>query len=346
MEIKSEKDIDYFLKYEYHKPNLTIKKSSSLDQIVVFCGKNINQILVSQINQLAKFTLQRNLLICITDRKDLKDFKLHKSIKKINLITREELIPKSETSINYLINELNSFSAILKDSKYQSFTHITRMRKDIFIDLYKFINYLESIPFLSKRYRYITTEESTNLMRRFCISDQFFTIPIESIKEKNYELKTKNKSRIKNWFWYRQPYEIFKNNHQPEQWLWLNILAYSEIDLKRTCTLKEYIEFLNKNILVLKTSQIGYFWTRGGSFYLKNWAKFAPDGEYLMQSTYPLKDFISYGSFLKNIFIQEKFIRFLYLYRLFFFIEKFVKLIFLFLWNIGKIIFYFLFKKK
>tara|TARA_B100000886_G_scaffold154148_1_gene104919 strand:- start:1189 stop:2226 length:1038 start_codon:yes stop_codon:yes gene_type:complete len=345
MEIKLKKDIDYFLKYEYHGSNSTIFNSSSLDQIVIFCGKNINQTLVSQINQLAKCTLKRNLLICITDRKDLNDFKLHKSIKKINLITREELIPKSETSINYLINELNSFSAILKDSKYQSFTHITRMRKDIFIDLYKFINYLESIPFLSKRYRYITTEDSTNLMRRFCISDQFFTIPIESIKEKNYEFKTKNRSRIKNWFWYRQPYEIFKNNHQPEQWLWLNILGCSSIDLKKSCSLKEYIEFLNTNILVLKTSQIGYFWTRGGSFYLNNWPKFSPHGEYLMKSTYPLKDFISYKSFFKNIFIQEKFIKFLYFYRLFFFICKFVKLIFLCIWNIGKIIFYFLFKK-
>ena len=69
------------------------------------------------------------------------------------------------------------------------------------------------------------------------------------------------------------PNEIFKNDYQMEQWVWINFLNNSEKKLDNNCSFRDYLDFLNKNILVLTTKQIGYLWNRSSNFYYHNWSE-------------------------------------------------------------------------
>ena len=132
--------------------------------------------LCNQINFIAYNYGNNNLLIGITDRGDLTNFNFHENVHLIPLYICEEDIPVGYMSENFLFCELKSINLYLKNLK-EEFKYFTRMRKDVFLFVSDFINYLSLVPSLTKKYSYISVDQSSNLLRKFCISDQFFTIP-------------------------------------------------------------------------------------------------------------------------------------------------------------------------
>ena len=99
---------------------------------------------------------------------------------------------------NFLISELKSTSLFIEKSFNDELLFISRLRKDIFIDINVFINYLKSVPILKKNFRYICSEESTNLMRINCISDVFFTLDIQEFLSMKIPYRNKENNPIIN----------------------------------------------------------------------------------------------------------------------------------------------------
>ncbi len=301
---------------------------SKLKHIVVFCGMGITNVLCDQLNYLSELTKSSDLIIGITDRNDLEKSKLNRSIHKIPMICKEEDVPIGIKAENYLFCELQSIAHYLKENNLYRYEYFTRMRKDIFLILEDFINYLESVPSLNKRYSFITTDQSTNLLRRFCISDQFFTIPLNLINTIPYRIVPN--TRFLFWWHLRhiKPHEIFKNDQQMEQWVWINIIKNSNLKLSKDCTYEEYLYYLDKNILVLPTKQIGYLWNRSSDIYFHNWVRYPPRGRGLLLSTKPLRNYTSYSSFISPLLLKEHMIGFLKFFRYLIFLKKLLRFIF------------------
>ena len=300
-----------------------INHETSFRHLIVFCGKGLNFDFINNLNLLAKLTHKNSLYIGITDRGDLDDFEIDDSIYKIPLCISESNIPESYFAENFLISELKSISNFVKKYFKDELLFISRLRKDIFIDIDVFINYLSCVPILKKNFRYICSEESTNLMRINCISDVFFTLDIKEFLSMEIPYRQKVNNPISNWFWYRQPYEIFKNDHYAEQWLWKNIFLNNNIDsslFKENYA--EYFNFLETNFLILSPSNIGYRFTRGSKFNLLNQSRFLPKGKYFFSNTNPLTDFVSYNSFFCKLNKDKYFIRFIKKYKKNFLLQK------------------------
>lgn len=312
-EIYIEKNnIESFQKVEI----INSRNYESLEHAIVFCGKGISQTLCNQINHLSEI-LKDKVFIGVTDRGDLKGTELDESIHIIPTYYEENQIPLGYKFENFFFCELKSIYKYLNKFGELKFKHFTRMRKDIFLLIEDFVNFIYYVPSLKNKYLFITTDQSTNLLRRFCLSDQFFTIPFYLINSIPYRRKPNKK---KNFWWdhrHIQPYEIFKNDHQMEQWVWINIINHSHKKLSKYCDFDEYINYVNENILVLPSKQIGYIWNRSSSIYLHNLIRFPSWGKGLLISTKPLRNFTSYSSFIsplvkkKEIIFFFKFIRFL-----------------------------------
>ena len=133
----------------------------------------------------------------------------------------------------------------------------------------------------------------------------FFTIPIDYLGKFKYRTITARNNNF--WFKYRhiKPHEIYKNDHQMEQWVWLNLLKEGTPYLKKDCSLNDYWLFLHKNILVVNPKQIGYLWNRSSDFYLNNCSRFAPSGNGLMKSAQPFRDFFSYSLINSYLLIRN-----------------------------------------
>ena len=306
--------------------NSNIKKINpgiQFKHLIVFCGKGLNFDFIANLNRLAKLTHKNSLYIGITDRGDLDDFEIDASILKIPLYILEKNVPKGNTTENYLISELKSISIFIKKNLKDEVFFFSKLRKDIFLDLNMFINYLSCVPILKKKYKYICSEESSNLMRINCISDIFFTLDIEEFLRIQIAYRNKIKIPILNYFWHRQPYEIFKNDHQAEQWLWKNILLNNNIYFSRFNGFDRYLNFLKNNFLLLPPSSIGYRFTRGSKFNIFNQTRFVPKGKYLFRNTNPLTDFVSQNLLFSKLSKDKELIRFIKRYKIIFFIKKF-----------------------
>lgn len=315
---------EYFLKINSISNSNTQKINSEIKfrHFIVFCGKGLNSNLLNTINLLANLTKNNELYIGLTDRGDLDDYDIDDSIYKISLNIEEINIPNGFTSENYLISELNSISYFIENLFNHEVLFFSKIRKDIFLDINVFINYLNCVPSLKKKYRYICAEDSTNLMRINCLSDIFFTMDIEEFLSIKIPYRYKNKNPILSWFWYRQPYEIFKNDHQAEQWLWKNIFFNSDINFSLFGKHNSYFNFLEKNFLILSSQKIGYNWTRGSKFKLYNESRFVPKGKYLFNNTKPPTDFVSYNSFLSKIVGHDNFQKYINIYKIIVLIKK------------------------
>ena len=321
---------DYFLEINTISNSniLRINSETRFRHLIVFCGKGLNSNLLKIINSLANLTKNNELYIGITDRGDLDDFEIDNSIYKIPLNIKENNIPAGYSSENFLISELNSISYFIENSLNYEILFFSKLRKDIFLDINEFINYLSYVPILKKKYRYICSEESTNLMRINCMSDIFFTLDIKEFLSIKIPFRYKKRNAIFNWFWYRQPYEIFKNDHQPEQWLWKNIFLNSSINFSTFGQLNNYFNFIERNFLILSPEKIGYNWTRGSKFKLYNESRFVPIGRDLFINTKPPTDFVSYNSFLSKILIHYNFKRYIIIYKIIFLMQKICTFIF------------------
>ena len=309
------------LSYEF------IKEKKDFQHILVFCGKGVSQTLCDQINQLSEL-LNEKVFIGITDRGDLQKFKFHKSIHIIPMCCNEDQIPIGYMSENFLFCELKSIYKYVLKLQNNKYKYFTRLRKDVFLLIENFINYLQCVPSLNKKYSFITTEESTNLMRRFCLSDQFFTIPFQLINSIPYRIRP---NRKRNFWWdcrHIKPQEIFKNNHQMEQWVWVNFLNSFSFNLNKNCTFEEYIDYLDRNILVLPPKQIGYLWNRSSDVYLHNLVRFPPFGRGLFISTKPLRNYTSYSSFISPLILKQDSIAFFKLIRFLIFSKKLLRFLF------------------
>ena len=144
---------------------------------------------------------------------------LNKNVVIIDLYIDEDNIPNGISSENFLVCELKSISRFIKKRKYE-IDHFTRIRKDIFLNTKIFLEYLQMVPSLTKKYPIILSEHSTNLFRRFCLSDHFFTLPVDMIINLNLRYRIKPKKELF-WWNYRhiKPFEILSHSHQMEQWL-------------------------------------------------------------------------------------------------------------------------------
>ena len=326
-----QKNMNYFLEIN-NIINSNIQKINpeiQFKHFLVFCGKGLNIDFINNLNLLAKLTNKNSLYIGITDRGDLDDFEIDDSIYKIPLYISERNIPMGYFNENFLISELKSTSLFIEKSFKDELLFISRLRKDIFIDINVFINYLKCVPILKKNFKYICSEDSTNLMRINCISDIFFTLDIHEFLSMKIPYRYKENNQIINWFWYRQPYEIFKNDHQCEQWLWKNIFLNSNIDSSIFKTHdEEYFNFLEKNFLILSPSNIGYRFSRGSKFNVFNQSRFLPRGKHFFSNTYPLTDFVSYNSFFGKLNKDKKFVRFIKKYKKIFLLQKGIIFIF------------------
>ena len=143
-------------------------------------------------------------------------------------------------------------------------------------------------------YVYSAAKEIAPLLKRYCLSDHFFTTNIGMIKDKNFIYRVRSKKNSLFWWKYRhiKANEILSSNHQMEQWLWSNLLK-NNFSINLDISYREYINYLSKYFLIIPTWQIGYFWTRSSSFYLHNWVKFASEGHDLLRTTMPFRNFIS-----------------------------------------------------
>ena len=314
----------YFLEINNIK-NSKIQKLSpeiKFKHFIVFCGKGLNFDLINSLNSVAKLTYKNSLYIGITDRGDLDGFEIDDSIFKIPLNILEKDIPKGYSTENFLISELKSTRYFIEKNFNNEIFFFSKLRKDIFLDIDMFINYLSCVPILKKKYRYICSEESSNLMRINCISDIFFTLDIEEFLRMKIPYRYKIANPFQNWFFYRQPYEIFKNNHQAEQWLWRNIFLNNNIEFSLLKGIYPYLNFLKTNFLILSPRNIGYRFTRGRKFNILNQTRFSPKGKHLFSNTNPLTHFLSYNSFFSKLYKDKQFIRFIKRYKIIFFIQK------------------------
>lgn len=322
-------ETDYFAN-DKNLEELKINKKENFEHVIVFCGKGLTENLCNQLNFLASSFINNNsILIGITDRGDLKNFKFHKNVHQIPLFTIEKNIPVGYMSENYLFCELKSINLYLKNFK-KKYKHFTRMRKDIYLFVSDFINYLSLVPSLTKKYSYISTDQSTNLLRKFCISDQFFTIPLSALNSIPYRVRPNKRKAF--WWDYRhiQPHEIYKNDHQMEQWIWKNIIMNSKQSIDLNCNFEAYLSFLEKNLLIITTRQIGYTWNRFNTTNLQNWVRYVPNGEGLFSSTKPLRSFFSYSSYLSPVYKNKYIVSYFKLLKTIFFIKKLLKFIFKF----------------
>ncbi len=315
---------EYFLEINQIK-NSKIKALNfdfEFKHFIVFGGKGLNQDTVDTINKLAKLTRNKELHIGITDRGDLYSLQIDTSIYKIPLMQDEKFIPEGQTTENFLVCEFNSISNFIKKNNFDKILFFSRFRKDIFINLDSLINYLICVPTLKKKYRYICSEQSTNLLRRYCISDIFFTMDTDVFLQVKLPYRYKIKNNLLNWFWYRQPYEIFKNDHQLEQWLWKNIINSQKKELSPNCNFNDYLNYLKNNFLIISSRSIGFIWTRGGKYNLFNNSRFVPFGKNLFINTNPPSHFLSFNTFLCKVIRSENSILLIKIYRIFFFIKQ------------------------
>ena len=318
----------YFIDTVYHHLSNKIEKNNLLDvnysHLVVFCGRGITLDLCNAINQLAD--IGNNLLIGVTNRNEKELKHLNKSVLKIPLYISESEIPKGISSENYIICELKSIAKYIKKNNIKN-KFFTRIRKDIFLNPQVFIKYLQVVPSLAKRYPVICSEHASNLLKRYCLSDHFFTTPIGMIKDQNFIYRIKSEEQSLFWWQYRhiKPYEILSNNHQMEQWLWSNLLK-NNFSVSLDISYSEYINYLSKYFLIIPTSQIGYYWTRSSEFYLHNWVKFSPKGHDLFRTTMPFRGFISYSSFFEKVYKEKKIFSYLLANRRLIYIGKLFKL--------------------
>ena len=292
---------------------------------MVFCGKGLTNNLGKSINDLAIKLKNTNSIVGVTDRGDLSKISFNENVHKIPLITPEKDIPKGIKAENYFFCEIESIKVYFNKLGFKEIKFFTRLRKDIYLDTLKFLNYLQTVPSLNKRYKFITVSESTNILRRFCISDMFFTIPIGYINKFRYRFAPKGSNDF--WFKYRhiKPQEIYKNNHQMEQWVWLNLLREDIPSLEINCSLKDYWLFIHKYILVMSPKQIGYLWNRSSDFYFNNSSRFAPDGNGLLKTSKPFRDFFSFSLINSHLLISEsKLSDFFHNSRKIYFIKKFI----------------------
>ena len=300
--------------------------NSKFNHLVVFCGKGLDSQICHSINLLAK--INKSLTIAVTNRKEPEIKILNKNVLIIDLYIEEENIPKGISSENFLICELKSISKFLKKSNLQ-FEYFTRIRKDIFLNTMTFLQYLQMVPSLTKKYPIILSEHSTNLLKRFCLSDHFFTMPAYMIIDLNLRYRINPK---KNLFWWEyrhiKPFEILSNSHQMEQWLWSHFLSSSQININLNCSYEEYINYLYKYFLVIPTKQIGYLWTRSSEFYLNNWVRFASVGHDLSRTTIPPRVWISYTSFLGLYFKDKNVLTYFIAVRKIIFFRKLIRLFF------------------
>ena len=295
-------------KYRYNSSitfNSSILYEKNLNHLVVFCGKGLTKNLCEAINELAILLRETNTIIALTDRGDLDNKEINKYVHKIPLSISENNVPKGIKAENFLFCEIKSIEKYIKNLGISNIEYFTRMRKDIYLNKLVFINYLQSVKSLNKKYKFITVTESTNILRRFCISDMFFTIPFSYIGKIPYRIKPNKRNLF--WFNYRHlnPYEIFKNDHQMEQWVWFNLLKETIPHLKESCSLKDYWLYLHTNILIFNPSQIGYIWNRSSDFYLNNWHRFDPNGHGLMKTSKPFRDFFNYSPITSNLLIHN-----------------------------------------
>ena len=325
---RTENKAPYFIDNVYHELSNKLEKNNLLEvnysHLVVFCGRGITFDLCKTINQLAK--IGNNLLIGVTNRNEKELKHLDKRVLIIPLYISEKEIPKGISSENYLICELKSIAKYIKTNKIQN-KFFTRLRKDIFLNPQVFIKYLQVVPSLTKRYPIICSEHSSNLLRRYCLSDHFFTTPLGMIKDQNFIYRIKSEKQSLFWWKYRhiKPYEILSNNHQMEQWLWSNLLKnYFSVSLDKSYS--EYINYLSKYFLIIPTWQIGYFWTRSSEFYLQNWVKFSSKGQDLFKTTMPFRDFISYSSFFEKVYKDKNIFYYLLVTRVLIYLGKLFKL--------------------
>ena len=294
------------ISHKYHnKIKTVVLYEKNIDHLVVFCGKGLTDNLCDSINQIAFLLRDTNTIIGITDRGDLKNRKLSSYVHKIPLYIDEKNVPKGIKAENYLFCEIKSISKYIENLEKTNIKFFTRIRKDIYLNVLQFVDYLQSVPSLENRYKFITVNESTNLLRRFCISDMFFTIPISFINKLPYRLIPESDKRF--WINYRhiKPHEIFKNDYQMEQWVWINLLKDISPNLKIDCSLRDYWEFIHQNILVITPKQIGYIWNRSSDSYLNNWVRYAPNGNGLFSTTKPIRDFFSYDFINSNLLIRR-----------------------------------------
>ncbi len=271
--------------------------------------------------------IDNSLSIAVTNRKEPEIKNLNKNVSIIELYIDENDIPNGISSENFLICELKSISKFIKKNNYK-FNHFTRIRKDIFLDTNIFLQYLQLVPSLTKKFPIILSDHSTNLLRRFCLSDHFFTIPISMIINLNLRYRT---SPDKEFFWWNyrhiKPFEILSHSHQMEQWLWSNLLSRTQNKINLNCSYKEYINYLYKYFLVIPTKQIGYSWTRSSKFYLHNWLRFSSVGHDLSRSTIPPRVWISYSSFLGIYFKDNNVLSYFATVRVIIFLRKFFRLL-------------------
>jgi len=325
---KTENNAPYFIDTVYHDLSNKLEKNNLLEvnysHLVVFCGRGITFDLCNTINQLAD--IGKNLLIGVTNRNEKELKHLNKRVLRIPLYISEKEIPEGISSENFLICELKSIAIYIKKNNIRN-KYFTRIRKDIFLNPGVFQKYLQVVPSLSKRYPIICSEHSSNLLKRYCLSDHFFTTPLSMIKDQNFIYRTKSDKQSLFWWKYRhiKPYEILSNNHQMEQWLWSNLLK-NNFSVSLDISYSEYINYLSKYFLIIPTWQIGYFWTRSSEFYLRNWVKFSSKGHDLFKTTMPFRDFISYSSFFEKVYKDKKIFSYLFATRRLIFIGKLFKL--------------------
>ncbi len=325
---RTENKVPYFTDTVYHDLSNKVEKDNLLEvnysHLVVFCGRGLTKDLCDAINQLAD--IGNNLLIGVTDRNEKELKCLNKRVLRINLYISESEIPEGISSENYLICELKSIAKYIKNNRIRC-KFFTRIRKDIFLNPQTFLEYLQVVPSLKKRYSIICSEHSSNLLRRYCLSDHFFTTSISLIKDQNFIYRIRSKKNSLFWWKYRhiKAYEILSNNHQMEQWLWSNLLR-NNFSVSLDISYKEYLNYLSKYFLIIPTWQIGYFWTRSSEFYLHNWVKFSSQGNDLFRTTMPFRDFISYSSFFDKVYKQENILSYLLVSRIIIYIGKLFKL--------------------
>ena len=318
----------YISRAQYEYDQLVDINNYSIDNekfnhLVLFCGKGISHKLVSAMNTIAELTKNSNLIVGITDRGDLDDKSISRYVHKIPLIIGEENVPKGVAYENYFFCELKSATYYLSLKKIEDVTYFTRVRKDIFLDVIKFLDYLQSVKFLFNKYNFITVTNSTNVLRRLCFSDMFFTTPLNLINNIPYRKIPERK----NLFWfhmrYLKPHEIFKNDHQMEQWLWFHLLNNFGNVFDNQISIRDYWKLMENYILVLNPKEIGYIWNRSSDVYLNNWEKYSPNGKGFFKTTRPMRNFLNYSNFMLYLLtIKSNLSNYFIKYRRLIFIQK------------------------
>ena len=133
----------------YQNINTSNLLNIKYNHLVVFCGKGLNYEICHAINLLAN--IDNSLSIAVTNRKEPEIKNLNKNVSIIELYIDENDIPNGISSENFLICELKSISKFIKKNNFK-FNHFTRIRKDIFLDTNIFLQYLQLVPSLTKKF--------------------------------------------------------------------------------------------------------------------------------------------------------------------------------------------------